>query len=122
MSSANNNAFATGAIADPFIFIPQSDNLMSFTIARGSDGTTPVTDATGSATLCDEYGEDVPGATNITLSTTGSAGIYTGTVAHSGFNPPPGRNYRLQITLTSPSLGATRNWWVDAWVAEEDQP
>lgn len=121
MSSANNNAFATGAIADPFIFIPQSDNLISWTVVRGSDGVTPITDGTGSVTLYDEYGEEVPGATNVTLSTTGG-GVYTCTISHSAFNPPPGRNYRLQITLTSASLGATRNWWVDAWVAEEDQP
>jgi hypothetical protein len=102
----------------PFIFVPQSDNLISITVARGSDGTTPVTDGTGSATLYDEWGQAVPGATNITLSTTGSGGVYTGTIPNSGFNPQPGRNYRLKITLTSSSLSAKRTWWVEAWVAE----
>ena len=117
---SSSSPFSTGAIAVPFIFVPASDNFISWSVVQGSDGVTPVTDATGTATLYDEYGETVPGATNITLSTTGSTGIYKGTVPRSGFNPTPGRNYRLQITLTSTSLGAGRTWWVDAWVAKED--
>lgn len=104
----------------PIILFPQTDNQISLTVVRGSDGTTPVTDATGSATLYDEYGQAVPGATNITMSTTGAAGVYTGAIANSGFNPQPGRNYRLKISLTSSSLGGKRTWWFDAWVTEEN--
>jgi|SRR5581483_1569992 len=104
----------------PFILIPQSDNVVSITVARGSDGTTPVTDATGSMTLYDEYGQAVAGATGISMSTTGSAGVYTATIPAASFNPNPGRSYRLKISLTSGSLAATRVWWGEAWVAETD--
>jgi len=101
------------------IFIPQSDNFPSITVVRGSDGTTPVTDATGTATLYDEYGQAVPGATSVAMSTSGG-GVYTCTFPNASFNPPPGRNYRLKIALTSSSLNAKRTWWMDAWVAEEN--
>lgn len=106
--------------ASPWIFVPQTDNPLSLTVVRESDGETPVTDATGSATLYDEYGESVPGAMSISMATTGSGGVYTGTIPNSTFNPQPGRNYRLQIALTSSSLGAKRTWWFEAWVAEEN--
>lgn len=104
----------------PIVLFPQTDNTLSLTVVRGSDGTTPVTDATGSATLFDEYGQAVPGATNIAMSTVGSGGVYTATIPNSTFNPRPGRNYRLQIALTSSALGAKRTWWFEAWVAEEN--
>jgi hypothetical protein len=116
---SNSTAFTTGAIDDPFIFVPASDNFVSWTVAQGSDGKTPVTDCTGTATLLDEYGQPVPGANAVSMSTTG-AGIYKCTFPNATFNPPPGRNYRLKIQLTSATLGATRTWWVDAWVAEEE--
>jgi hypothetical protein len=102
----------------PLIFFPQSDNFPSITVVRGSDGLTPVTDCTGTCTLFDEYGQGVPGATSVTM--TGSGNVYTAQFAASGFNPIPGRNYRLQIVLTSSSLAAKRTWWADAWVAEEN--
>ena len=37
----------------PYKFVPQADNFISQTIVRASDGSTPVTDATGTATLYD---------------------------------------------------------------------
>ncbi|HEY0701271.1 MAG TPA: hypothetical protein VGD60_00745 [Candidatus Acidoferrales bacterium] len=114
----SSTAFNTGAISDPFIFVPASDNFLSWTVAQGSDGVTPVTDCTGTATLLDEYGESVPGATAVAMSTTGG-GVYKCTFPNGTFNPAPGRNYRLKIQLASSSLGATRTWWADAWVAEE---
>jgi hypothetical protein len=103
----------------PLIFVPQSDNIFSITVVRGSDGSTPVTDATGTATLYDEFGQAVPGATSISLSTAGG-GVYTGNIANSGFNPSPGRNYRIKVALTSSALSAKRTFWFDAWVAEEN--
>jgi hypothetical protein len=120
VTAAMISPFDTGAIDVPFILVPESDNFIKWgPVVRGSDGVTPVVDATGTATLYDEYGQAVPGGTT-SLTTTGVAGIYTGTFSAAGFIPPPGRSYRLQITLNSPSLAATRNWWIDSWVEETD--
>jgi hypothetical protein len=102
----------------PLIFFPGGDNFPWITVVRGSDGATPVTDCTGTCTLFDEWGQTVPGATNV--SVTGNSNTYTAQFAASGFNPAPGRNYRIQFVLTSASLGAKRPWWFDAWVAEEN--
>jgi hypothetical protein len=115
----SSNPFLTGAIQSPFIFVPQSDNFITWTVVQGSDGTTPVTDCTGTATLYDEYGAAVPGADGIAFSTSGG-GVYKATIPHGSFNPNPGRGYRLQIVLASSSLASTRTWWVESWVAEDD--
>jgi hypothetical protein len=116
--SSNSSPFFGSAIKVPFIFSPNSDNFINWTIVLGSNQT-PVLDAEGSATLYDEYGQPVPGATNIPMEVSGTTGLYVGQISRSGFSPSPGRNYKTKITLTSSGANLGKTWGVESWVVEE---
>lgn len=64
-----------------------------------------VNNATVTATLVDQYGNAVPGCTNVTLNYLATTnGNYRGLVEQT-FNPIIGAGYTLQVTATAPGQG-----------------
>jgi hypothetical protein len=88
------------------IIYPENDFKFFFgPILRGGDESFSVDDATGTMTLLDSSGTPVTGANNLPMTAAGAGGMYSGTIAGSGFTPPVGLGYTMVVSLASATYG-----------------
>lgn len=107
------------AIQVPVVLFAGNDQTFTFgPIVRGSAPATILTDCAGTMTLLNAAGKPVAGASAVAFSTSGG-GIYVATILGSAFNPTPGSNYTLKISLTSTLYGLGL-WKLPATVEERD--
>jgi hypothetical protein len=112
-------------IQQRFVFFPGNDCPVLWSVILGSTWNTtdsPITDATGSLTITDANGGDVPGATALPFSPTATPGTYQAQIVGAGFNPTPGTRFLATIKLSSVSAQATGIWEIPTVIRPRNTP
>lgn len=117
------------SVSLPLVYFPNTGQSIVWQVVIASSilniTPTPVTDATGNATLFDENGTPVPGAVDIAFVPVPSdpnnpqsgEGWYAAPINQELFSPPCGDKYNTLITMNSSLLGQPAQWNVPSQVS-----